>query len=71
MSQPKITTRINRIFGISDDCESSWEECLSSGHLDHIRDCVDREEQREQVVADRFFASKNGSELNRFVDFGM
>ena len=51
--------RLNRVFGFSDETESSWAECLSNAHLGYIVDCVAREEQREQAVIDEFLASKD------------
>lgn len=50
--------RLARVFGHSDQCESSWEECLSWAHRDYIIDRVRQDEEREQAVIDEFLAAK-------------
>jgi hypothetical protein len=40
------------------ETESSWSECLSDGHIQFIREFVERAQEREAKIIDAFLKEK-------------
>ena len=49
---------INRVFGMSDECDSNWENWLSQAHAEFILAFMEKEQAREEAVITQFLESR-------------
>jgi len=53
----------HRLFGVSQETESSWEDCLGAAHLAFVLDFVNRRQADEEAAIAKFHA-ECGTEPN-------
>lgn len=47
-----------RLYGISLDTESSWEECLSSAHRQFVLEYLEAIQAKEAAIIDQFLETR-------------